>query len=179
MTITIVPARYDEERAQRLVAALGVDLDCRYGADALGQQPDPSEFAPPHGSFRLVAVDGATVACGGVRRMPYPVPAGVTTTDSGRIAELKRMFVADSHRGRGLSRLLLGALESFCVDAGYLELWLETGTAQPEARRLYASAGYEPIAPYGEYRDYPDSRCYAKVLPESGGATPSSRAPLS
>jgi hypothetical protein len=41
VTITIVPARYDEERAQRLVAALGVDLDCRYGADGLGQQPDP------------------------------------------------------------------------------------------------------------------------------------------
>jgi hypothetical protein len=41
---------------------------------------------------------------------------------------------------------------------------LETGTKQPEAIGLYTSSGYEPCAKFGLYRDYPDSRCYAKPL---------------
>lgn len=42
---------------------------------------------------------------------------------------------------------------------------LESGTKQPEALALYETTGWEPIAPYGDYRDEPGSRCYAKDLP--------------
>jgi hypothetical protein len=44
---------------------------------------------------------------------------------------------------------------------------LETGTLQPEAIGLYASAGYVPMANFGVYRDAPNSRCYAKDLPST------------
>jgi hypothetical protein len=43
-------------------------------------------------------------------------------------------------------------------------LLLETGPAQPEAIRLYASAGFELIPGYGRYRDEPDCLSYAKYL---------------
>ena len=41
---------------------------------------------------------------------------------------------------------------------------LETGTAQPEAIALYASSGYHRIPNFGTYREYPNSRCFAKTL---------------
>jgi hypothetical protein len=41
---------------------------------------------------------------------------------------------------------------------------LETGTEQPEALSLYASAGYLPIPSFGFYRDSPLNRCLARRL---------------
>lgn len=41
---------------------------------------------------------------------------------------------------------------------------LETGIRQPEAITLDVSSGYTASAPFGLYRDAPDSRCFAKLL---------------
>jgi putative acetyltransferase len=38
------------------------------------------------------------------------------------------------------------------------------GNQQPEALRLYASAGYEPIARYAPYEDDERSVCFGKRL---------------
>jgi hypothetical protein len=51
------------------------------------------------------------------------------------------------------------------VELGYRRLVLETGTAQPEALELYATAGWEGIEPYGYWKDSPTSLCFAKDLP--------------
>ena len=123
----------------------------------------PEEFALPGGVFVLALLDGQPVACGGFR----PLRAG--------IAELKRMYVRPDTRGSGLGRRLLEHLEESARRAGYAQLWLETGTEQPEAMALYASAGYSPIPAFGQFADSPRSRCYAKPLT----SRPSSRAPLS
>ena len=53
---------------------------------------------------------------------------------------------------------------------------LESGTAQPEAMALYPSAGYEPVPAFGHYRDSPNSRFFAKTLPEPSGPTAASAA---
>ena len=45
-----------------------------------------------------------------------------------------------------------------------LEVRLETGTRQPEAIRLYESAGYQRIAPYGDFKDSPLSVCFEKSI---------------
>ena len=101
----------------------------------------------------VVSQYGRDVACGGVRRL-----------DEG-IGEVKRMYVVPEARGQGISRVLLKALVERASELGYGELWLETGTAQPEAMALYESAGFVPIAPYGQYKEYASSRCYRLVLP--------------
>jgi hypothetical protein len=44
---------------------------------------------------------------------------------------------------------------------------METGTAQPEAMALYVAAGYEPIEPFGHYRESPRNRCYGRRLTPS------------
>jgi GNAT superfamily N-acetyltransferase len=138
--------------AEPLVAALGAELHERYGGGP-ASVAHPEDFVPPYGVFLVVSQDGRDVACGGVRRL-----------DDG-IGEVKRMYVVPEARGQGISRLLLKALVERASELGYGELWLETGTAQPEAMALYESAGFARIASYGQYKDYPDSRCYRLVLP--------------
>jgi GNAT superfamily N-acetyltransferase len=152
----------DGEVAQPLVAELDAELARRYDDDA-AIDASPAEFTPPTGRFVVALADGRPVACGGFRRL--------TPT----VAELKRMYVRPPERGRGLGRRLLADLEHAAREAGYAELWLETGTAQPEAMALYASAGYRLIPNFGQFADSPMSRCYAKSL----SPIPSNRAPLS
>ena len=60
----------------------------------------------------------------------------------------------------------MSAVEELAGSVGFEELWLETGTAQPEAIGLYTSSGWEPIKPYGYWRDSPASLAFAKrILP--------------
>jgi GNAT superfamily N-acetyltransferase len=78
--------------------------------------------------------------------------------------ELKRMFVHDVARGRGLGRALLDAVETLARSRGIRVLRLETGEPQADALRLYARAGFERIPPFGEYRTDPTSVCLEKHL---------------
>jgi GNAT superfamily N-acetyltransferase len=92
------------------------------------------------------------VACGGLCR--YDAETG----------EIRRMYVVPEHRGRGLSRQLLGALEGEASGLGYERVRLETGVRQHEAIGLYRSAGFEPIERYGPYVDDELSVCFEKRL---------------
>src|SRR3712207_2893164 len=102
----------------------------------------------------LVAVlDGRAVGCGAVQ-----------TLDVGT-AEIKRMYVCPTHRGRGVARRLLAALEDLALREGGPVLRLETGVYLPEAIALYESAGYARIPTYGQYVTNPYSVCFGKRLP--------------
>jgi putative acetyltransferase len=83
----------------------------------------------------------------------------------GEYGELKRMFVRPESRGQGVGRALLAALEAHAVQAGLTWLRLETGTAQPEAIRLYEQAGYTRRGPFGDYGPDPFSVFMEKPLP--------------
>lgn len=115
---------------------------------------DPAQFAAPLGYFVIGYLDGVPVACGGWR----------VNDELDGAAEIKRMYVVDSARGKGLSRLVLAHLEATAREAGLLRMVLETGLRQPEAIALYTSSGYERIDNFGVYRDHPESRCFGKSL---------------
>lgn len=68
-------------------------------------------------------------------------------------AEIKRMWVEEAARGRGLSKLMLAALVAKARDEGVALLRLETGVASHAALGLYASAGFTRRAPFGDYRE--------------------------
>jgi GNAT superfamily N-acetyltransferase len=106
------------------------------------------------GEDRRHGTAGARVRyeCGGVKRV------------DGEYAELKRMFVREPFRGRGLSRLLLDHLTGFARDHGFALLRLETGIYQKAAIGLYETAGFARIPPFGNYFDDPVSLCYEKRL---------------
>lgn len=144
---------YEAFASQALVAALNAELLDRYdGFDGSGGPQVGADFEPPNGAF-VVGWDGEEpVACGGVIRYDE-------TT-----AEIRRMYVAPSARGRGLSRAVLAALEDEARELGYDFVRLETGDRQPEAIKLYVSSGFEPIPRYGPFVDDPRSVCFEKRL---------------
>ena len=142
---------YDGPVAQQLTDAVQQEYVVRYGApDTTPVQP--SEFAPPDGRFIVGYLDTTAVAMGGVRRI------GADTV------EIKRMYVVPEFRGRGLSRVVLAHLESLARELGARRVLLETGPQQPEAIRLYETAGYERVDGFGHYRCEPDSVSFGKTL---------------
>jgi putative acetyltransferase len=144
---------YEALASRALVAALNAELLERYdGFDGSGGEHVGSDFEAPDGSFVVGWEDEEPVACGGIVRYDAAT------------AEIRRMYVAPVARGRGLSRLLLAALEDEARALGYAFVRLETGDRQPEAIKLYASSGFEPIPRYGPFVDDPRSVCFEKRL---------------
>lgn len=78
--------------------------------------------------------------------------------------EIKRMYVTDEHRGKGIGAAILKELEIWAAESGYRFTVLETGNNQPEAIHLYQKLGYRTIPNYGQYADMETSICMKKEL---------------
>jgi putative acetyltransferase len=74
-------------------------------------------------------------------------------------AEVKSMRTAEKHRRKGVAKAMLRHLLAESAARGYARVSLETGSqpAFEPARALYAGFGFEPCAPFGDYRDDPNS----------------------
>jgi len=120
---------------------------------------DPTYFEEPNGAFFVGYLDGRPVATGAWRRRTDVLVEGTSLT-----AEVKRMYVVPRARGLSLARAMLAHLEDTARESGAEVMVLETGLRQPEAIALYESAGYQPIAGFGYYKDAPLSRCLARSL---------------
>ena len=81
-----------------------------------------------------------------------------------RTGEVKRMYVDPKARGHRIGRLLLQRIEELGKSHGYEVLRLEAGTRQPEALRLYDSAGWARIPCYGYFKGDPTTVCFEKAL---------------
>jgi len=104
----------------------------------------------------VVYVDQSPAGCGCFK--PF---------DAGSV-EVKRMFVADEHRGKGLGSAVLNGLEEWAAELGYKRMVLEMGNRQPEAAILYPKAGYRIIPNYGQYIGMEEtSICMEKGLGDS------------
>jgi GNAT superfamily N-acetyltransferase len=142
---------YDDPIVLELVQEMADDLARHYGPASYPPQ-DPRDWAPPIGGMFVVYTDGLAVGCAGFIRHDE-------TT-----AELKRMFVRPSERGRGSARRLLHDLESEARSLGYRRLVLETGTRQVEAQHLYPSEGFRRVACWSPHDEDPTSVCLSKSL---------------
>jgi putative acetyltransferase len=78
--------------------------------------------------------------------------------------ELKRMFVMEGYRGKGIGAAILKELEIWAGDLGYSTIVLETGTLQPEAIQLYHKKGFQNIPNYGPFTGNELSICMKKVI---------------
>lgn len=130
-----------------LLAAAADETANRYGGSGQRQFP-----VNPAARFVVATVDGVSAGCGALQ----PI--------DDQTVEVKRMYVRPAHRGAGIARRVLAALEDLAVGSHYPLIRLETGSRQPEAIRLYESAGYRPIPPYGPYVHSPLSLCYEKLV---------------
>ena len=85
----------------------------------------------------VLVVDEAGLAVG------YLVVAfGYSLEFRGRDAFVDELYVAPSHRGRGLGRAALHEAERSCREAGIRALHLEVRPDNEKARGLYSSLGY-------------------------------------
>jgi ribosomal protein S18 acetylase RimI-like enzyme len=96
----------------------------------------PAPYVPPNGGLWL-AWDGAEAA-GCIALQPQ----------SPGIAEIKRMYVRPTSRGRGIARALAQRAIVEARALGYERIRLGTLTTMHAAQNLYASLGFRPIAPY-------------------------------
>lgn len=78
--------------------------------------------------------------------------------------EIKRMFVDDNQRGKGIASAMLAELETWARELGYTKSVLETGKGQPNAIRLYQKQGYHIIENYNGSDNLEISVCFAKTL---------------
>jgi putative acetyltransferase len=133
--IELAPSATDDVRAliDELEAVLAAEYtpEQRHGLalDALFQ---------PHIRFFLARLHGAAVGCGGVALFDD-------------FAEVKRMYVRDAARRRGVAGAILTRLEDEARNAGLSWLRLETGDNQIAAMQLYARAGFRRCPAFGDY----------------------------
>ncbi len=76
--------------------------------------------------------------------------------------EIKRMFVHDSARGRGIARALLAAIDGAALARGVHTLQLETGPSHVAAIALYTANGFGVIPNFGQYCGDEFSICMEK-----------------
>src|SRR5919197_1418562 len=113
MEIRAVP--YDDPDAAMLIAEVQAEYVIRYGGHD-GTRVHPEEFAPPQGLFLVGYADGEPVASGGWR-----------AHEDGS-AEIKRMYVVPSARGKGFARQMLAELELTAKRAGHCRIVRENGS---------------------------------------------------
>lgn len=80
------------------------------------------------------------------------------------IMELKRMFVPESFRRKGIASAILTELEAWCRELSMTACVLETGLNQPEAIAFYRLHGYRQIPNFATYSGSPNSICFKKEL---------------
>ncbi|GAA3760685.1 GNAT family N-acetyltransferase [Salinactinospora qingdaonensis] len=151
MRLFLISVPWDDPRGARLRCAHEKEMVRRYGADF---EAGPAPSAADVDAF-LIAVEGQSgqaLGCGALRGL-----------DPGA-AEVKRMYVVPSWRGRRLGEHLLRRLETVAVESGATRMLLETGARQPESIRLYERCGYRRVANFGPYVDRAGSLCYERAL---------------
>ncbi len=71
--------------------------------------------------------------------------------DDGVYGEVKRVFVAEEHRGKNLATAIMEHLEDHLRRSGIDIVRLEAGPRQPAALNFYRKLGYRERGPFGGY----------------------------
>ncbi len=148
--LSFIKTNSDSSDFRSLVVSLDADLQARYGE----QQSFFSQFNKlDHIHHVIVAYENnQPVGCGAFKEYELGV------------AEIKRMFVLQQHRGKGIAGQILAALEQWAKEEGFKACILETAIKQPEAIRVYEREGYKRIPNYGQYIGVEISLCMQKDI---------------
>jgi len=101
----------------------------------------PGKYAPPKGSLLIAYHDGQAVGCVALRDL------------GDGVCEMKRMFIPEEFRGKGVGRGLADGIIDDARAAGYRRMRLDTSKRQDEAMRLYERSGFRRIQPYYDLPD--------------------------
>jgi DNA-binding MarR family transcriptional regulator/GNAT superfamily N-acetyltransferase len=96
------------------------------------------ELRTPAGLFLVASMRSDPIGCGALK------------FHDNAPTEIKRMWVAESARGLGVGRRLLGELEQRAAEHGASTVRLETNKTLVEAIAMYRSAGYYEVAAFND-----------------------------
>jgi ribosomal protein S18 acetylase RimI-like enzyme len=153
--IEIIRAESDEhieyvrELFQEYEKSLGFDLCFQDFADELAHLP--GEYAPPNGCLLLAKYIGEIVGCVALRKLEQG------------ICEMKRLYVKQKFRKKGIGRQLAEEIIKIAHHSGYSCMRLDTISTMKEANKLYESLGFKMTRPY-RYNPIPGALYMELVL---------------
>jgi len=111
----------------------------------------PAPYVAP-GGLLLALVNGEAAGCVALKQL-RPAAMAEEAMCSSSPLELKRLWVRPGFRGLRLGQTLMQAAIDHARASGSDAIYLDTvPAAMPEANRLYAAMGFEPV---GRYNDNP------------------------
>jgi putative acetyltransferase len=139
--------------ALRLIEASDEYMAALYPAESIHSE-SASALGRPGTSFFGTYVGQELAGCA----------AAKVRGDDGTYGEIKRLFVAERYRGKGLAKTLVQHIEAHLAASGIQIVRLEAGIRQPEALGLYRSLGYVERDAFGGYAPDPLSVFMEKRL---------------
>ncbi len=148
--ITYLRTDSDNHDFQKLVKELDAYLRILDGEDHLFY----SQLNKTDSIKQVIVVyqNGDPAGCGAIRKYTHDT------------VEVKRMYVSENHRGKGIATGILHELETWAKELNYRKCILETGKRQFEAVNLYHKNGYTLIENYGQYKNMENSVCFEKII---------------
>ena len=139
-TLSVRPLPFDDADAERLLRMSDEYMAARYPPES-NHADSIDVLRQADAVFVGAYLDAELVGCGAVKVLD----------DDGIYGEIKRVFVAAEHRGKGIAGEIMRALEDHLRSRGIGIARLEAGPRQPEALRLYGKLGYTERAAFGAY----------------------------
>jgi GNAT superfamily N-acetyltransferase len=138
--IVIEPADSLSKEAASLVASYLAEIKAAFGYSPQDDAPaEMEDFTAPQGRFFVVRDEtGTATGCGAVRLLDPDT------------AEVKRMWLHPSMRGRGAGWKLLQTLENEAIRLGARRGVLDTNATLTSALALYRAAGWHEVPQYNE-----------------------------
>jgi len=156
-TIAIEPVSAATEEVRALVGELDEELSAHYSVEQRHGLPLQAIFQP-HVHFFVARQGDVPMGCGGVALFAD-------------FAEVKRMYVRRSARGRGIAEVILERIEAEARTGGHSVLRLETGDRQLAAIRFYERRGFRRCSAFGVYAEMPPQAVAISVFYEKSLAS--------
>lgn len=128
-------SRADIEAAKVLWKTYGGLFEDELGAQDVAVEAErlPQGYLEPDGLLLLAYVGEAAAGTVAFERL------------SGTTCRMRRLYVDEAWRGRGLGRVLATALVDAAKDMGYTRMVLDTTPSMAAARGLYRDLGFEAV----------------------------------
>jgi GNAT superfamily N-acetyltransferase len=131
--VVLLAGELEEWIRARILADYGIDFEFKSERDLF---LDLDGLLEPRARLYIAEINGEPVGTGGLR----PLAA--------HEAEIKRMYVRPSARGRGVGRAILRRLIDDARTLGYSTIRLDSARFMHEAHALYRRFGFVPSSPH-------------------------------
>jgi ribosomal protein S18 acetylase RimI-like enzyme len=110
----------------------------------------PEKYKEPEGAFIIAKVNSNIVGCVGIRKI------------ENKICEMKRLFVNDNYKGKGIGKKLVEIIIEEAKMKNYEKIRLDTLSTMESALKIYYKNGFNKIEPY--YNNPGDNVVYLEKI---------------